>query len=494
MTNKLKAIPAFMAAALLALCLVIYLFSLSHVLSKPVKVTLAYAFCLALVLCIYYVSVRSQMNQRLTYLLLFSVAFFLPFLVCLNFTFIGESDLQTYYNNAVKILEGNFRYPSMYAATFPGTTTYPAILATLMKIFGVGRKVATILNCVAVGTSVCCIYAMLKRRVNPRASLLFCLLLSLHPYLLIYSNTVNAELLFGACILYALSAFDSALHTVSWKRKTLWFALSAFALGCSLLFRPLGLILLAAFALVLLFHSDMRVWRRLGVIVAFCCVYVLMSLVNGAIVKAITSYDSPRQSYGWNLYVGMSPRGRWNTQDAEVFGRVLTEADTPTAVQTHFAGEAFARMKTLGPLQIVQIGLDKMDQWYSVGYVAGEVTTEDKAGNHKISDAKTVIEVFAFLFDIPIFVIGLIGCISFLCRVKQKKDMLRLAVAFYFAGTFLTFILLELARRYTISHHILLALPAFLFAFDGFNDAKRWWRGRKQSKDVEPTDAKKAPS
>ncbi|MDR0380837.1 MAG: glycosyltransferase family 39 protein [Oscillospiraceae bacterium] len=374
--------------------------------------------------------------------------------------------MRHYYHNAVVLAENHFQLPSLYAAVFPGTVTYPAVLAVLMTLFGTGRAVAAVANGVGMSLALCCVYAILKRRVGSKAALLSSLLLSLHPFILIYSNTVNAELLYGACILYSLAAFDAAAHTeaAAKTRKVLLYALSALFLGCSVLFRPLGIILLAAYGLALLLFSRGRLYRRALVAAGLCCVFFLCNFINGYIVKQITTYDPPTQSYGWNLYVGLSASGRWNQSDADEFAEVIRRSSTASEVHAHFAAKAFGRMRASG-LDLLPHALKKIQFWNPVRYVASQVLLDDKTGNHSMVDSQNVVALTAFLFDTPIFLIGLIGCVWGLLK-KKKSDLLGGVIAFYITGTFLALSMLEIADRYTISHHILLIIPAVLFVAD----------------------------
>ncbi|MDR0671129.1 MAG: glycosyltransferase family 39 protein, partial [Oscillospiraceae bacterium] len=421
---------------------------------------------LFIVFAAYSVNVHLQLKPRYSHVIIFAISLLFQLLISLHYTFIGEGDLRHYYNNASALVENHFQLPSLYAAVFPGTITYPAVLAVLMTLFGTGRIVAAVANGIGMSFALCCVYAILKRRVSNKLALFSSLLLSLHPFILIYSNTVNAELLYGAFILYSLTAFDAAMHTeaAARVRRVMLYSLSALFLGCSVLFRPLGIILLAAYCLTLLLFPRGRLHRRALVAAGLGCVFFLCNLMDGYIVKQITTFDPPKQAYGWNLYVGLSKFGTWNQSDADEFTEVIHHASTSSEVQTYFAAKAFERMRELG-FDLVPHALKKIKFWNPVRYVASEVRRDDKTGRHSMADSQNVVEIAAFSFDTPIFLIGLIGCVWGLVK-RRKSDLLSSVIAFYITGTFLALSILESGDRYTISHHILLVIPAVLFVAD----------------------------
>ncbi|MDR1157384.1 MAG: glycosyltransferase family 39 protein [Oscillospiraceae bacterium] len=462
MKKSLTFVLSFLAAIILMAGFFSYIYGAFNMLSQVLKLTTALLLYLLVALSCYFLISKYKLKRLYIHIIIFFISMSLQLLICSNYTFLGEGDLRYYYSNALKILEGNFSYISLYAATFPGTVTYPTVLAALMGMFGTSRTVAAIANCISVSFALCCIYTLLEKRINKRFLLAFCLIIPLNPYISIYSNTTNAELIFGSFIVYSITFFDKAVLEHEKTKQILFYLLSALFLGFSLLFRPLGIILLIAYCIVMLLSVEEKVFKRIFIITLYGIVFFFLSQFNSFLVRQVTSFDAPKFSYGWNLYVGLSESGRWNQTDGKEFSEVFFHASTPTEIQEHFAQKSLDRLNTMGA-HVVLHGVGKLDHWYSVDYISSQVLLEDVMAGHSMRASRNLITILAFIFDIPIFVFGLLGCIFALIRYKKQHDIIEQLMAFYFTGSFLIFFFIELASRHTISHHILMILPALLF-------------------------------
>ena len=270
--------------------------------SNNIKIILTYFIFLISAGVATFVINKFKLPQWAIYMVLFVLAFIYQFTLSYNVSFTGDSDLQFLFYNATDLTEGIFLSPNLYCATFPGTVTYPAVLARLMTIFGVGRMVPVILNHVVICTLSCCSYAFLKHRMPPSWALCGGFMVALHPFAILYSNTCNAEIIFGSLMLFSLFSFIKASRAFSDKERLLWLTVTAFLCGFSTLFRPLAVVMVIAYTLYIVFFIMEIWWKKLFVITELILVLLLFGLVNNAIVKSITAYDPPANSYGWNLY------------------------------------------------------------------------------------------------------------------------------------------------------------------------------------------------
>ncbi|MCL2083837.1 MAG: glycosyltransferase family 39 protein [Oscillospiraceae bacterium] len=368
----------------------------------------------------------------------------------------GESDLRFYFSNAVSIFQNGFRHESLYSATFPGTVTYPAVLAVLFKFIGVGRGIPVLLNQLVMSATIVMAYLYMRRRHGPASGAVCAMLLATHPFVIIYCNVCNAEILYGACILWCFFSFCFARERYASHAQKRWFICPAFFLGLSLLFRPLGVVMLIALAIYALFYMAAGTKDKLMICSVLLAGYMAFNLLCGAVVKGITSYDAPRSSYGWNLYVGGSEEGRWNQADGAEFARVMALSETPTEVQAYFAPKAFARYKDMGA-GILRHCLNKLERWHAAEYISR--LDEESARANTLTKDDYMLPVSVYY--VPILLLALAfflwSCVrSFLGKIDEMSIL-----TLYTIGSFAALMLLELSPRYTVSYHIMFSLPAF---------------------------------
>lgn len=375
----------------------------------------------------------------------------------------GDGDLQFYYHTATQLVYSNFSSHSIYAASFPGTITYPAFLAIFMNIFGVSRFIPVFFNILSIALIGCTTFLFLKKHVSLHWAVAGGLLICLNPMLIVYATTCNAEMLFCCCIFLSFFFYAKALDMERTPKQYIWILLAACFCCISSLFRPLTLILLIAYILwILCFHSTS--WRhKTAQITLFLLLFFLSSQINGMIVKNITGYDAPKRSYGWNLFVGASEKGTWNQEDANQFSHIMGFSRSPTEIQSYFADQAFARYQEMGS-DILPHCLNKLPPWFPYNYVAVSAflfeTPDLKNHDEMIHIYKTIFLVY----DLPLFGLALLGSIILMyrCFQKQKPHHVALILSFFLLGCFLVLMLIEIAPRYTISYRFLFPVLGIL--------------------------------
>jgi hypothetical protein len=396
-------------------------------------------------------------------LVLFSVAIDLTF-VLFNGVLVGDNDLSFYYTQYTEMMGHDYRVRGMYSALFPGTVTYPALLTFVSKLFGldaarhlipIGLNIAVM--AVFAGVAFLCFSGPGKG--NGRGFALG-LLLCVNPYKMIYAATVNAELLFGACVFFSVAVFDRARRS---EGKASWalYAGSAALCAVSALFRPLGLILVAAVCLYLALFSGTPMKRVLPVCGLFIVSFWLVGLANNGIVKNASGFDIPKRSYGWNLYVGASETGTWNSADGAAFEEMMAGGGTPDEIMAAFADKAFRRYKAMG-LGAVPHGLEKLSRLFpATAYLQQQLPVKTRTAYLPVLSA----------FDAPVMILGLLGLALALWR--REKGFVMPLIALYVLGNVAAFMFLEVAPRYFVSFHLLMCVPALYFVEWFFRGGKR---------------------
>jgi 4-amino-4-deoxy-L-arabinose transferase-like glycosyltransferase len=426
------------------------------------KLTVYYFLVFAAAMIAAFAALRSKMKPAAVCVLLFTTSFLFIFTYSRAANIIGENDLQFYFNNAIAIYENGFQLPSLYAATFPGTVTYPAFLAVLYHLFMPGRMIHVLLNAAVMSSMLVMLYVYIRSKYGQKPAVIGSFLLSAHPFIIIYSNTCNAELLYFACVFTAFTA----LHFAADGKKASYplFAVSAVSLGLSLFFRPLGIIMLIAILLYLFVFSKLGFKKSVCAALLFIVYFGAGSVLCGVVVKAVSGYDAPGSSYGWNLYVGASETGRWNHADADEFAQVLRNADTPDDIQSHFAAKAVDRYREMG-FGIFAHAARKIHRWHSLEYMADETVMLTEASAFYNRFHRNAYQLIIALYYIPFLLFGMAACILKLWQAFRLRHDSSVILPLYITGSFIVLSLLEMAPRYAVSYHLLFAfLSVSLFA------------------------------
>ena len=377
---------------------------------------------------------------------------------------IGDGDMQFYYGNAVKIYESGFDFQVLYVAIFPGTVTYPAVLAALMKIFGVSRMVPAVLNYAALSAVSCSAYLFLRKRMPEIWAVAGALIIVLNPMMIIYSSVCNAEIPFSALIILSFFAYVKAEETKG-KGQYKWLAVSAVLCGASQIFRPLTIIMIIALVMWILIFQKSSSKAKMVCVAVICLIFMIFSMANSMMVKSITGYEPPKSSYGWNLYIGASETGQWNQKDADLFSEKISTAKTPTELQRFFADAAWQRYRGIGT-GIIKHGLNKLQPWLPYGYVASQVFRYEGVEPADMAEESKVYEKAIMMYDLPILAFALCGCalamIKGMSKSSKNRDII-LIMAFYIVGSFFVLMLTEVAPRYTVAYRPVFSILAVYF-------------------------------
>jgi hypothetical protein len=224
----------------------------------------------------------------------------------LNVRLEPEGDLLGLLNRSRILSEGGTT--GFYGAIFPHINTYPFFISLLMRAFGQSGLVPVVVNQLAMAAATQLAYAFLAMHVPRRWALAGALLVALNPFSWIYANVANAELLFGAASLAAAYFCERACAAKARGGAHSVPLLCAAFLCCAAaqFFRPLGVVALVAVCARIAASGAFR-WRGMLVaVVAGAALFSLCSFGVARLTRALTGFDAPAKSYGWNLYVGAS--------------------------------------------------------------------------------------------------------------------------------------------------------------------------------------------
>lgn len=409
-----------------------------------------------------FILINRRYKLRIQYILvgLFTLTFLFQFIFSLNVYMTYENDLNFYFNNAVDFTRNGFQKPLLYQAVFPTTASYPAFLMPFMKLFGPNRMVPIVINQICMSCMSCMVFFFCKRSMSVTLSLAAAFSICLHPFTIIYSNTCNAELIFGVLVFAGFFASLKAKDAPGIHVKAIWIAFCAVLCAISNIFRPLGILLLIAIAIQIVIFSRNAPRIRAVLSAVLLISYFVVNLGCMMMQEYVTKYPPASNGFGWNLYIGASASGRWNQADADEFTQILRLSSSPSEVHSYFAKKGVERYLDMG-LKTIPHMLRKLSPWYATEYIASEAVLQDVQSPFYTVNERGIYLALINIVDYPLFLLSMATCLWVLFSTLKTKEHESLPLVLYLLGSFLVLMVVEIAPRYTISYRPLFCVLSF---------------------------------
>lgn len=282
------------------------------------------------------------------------------------------SDFKRYHDLAAYYARSGYVSWPRYTAIFPHTWGYTLALSLVYKLFGASITVAIGFNIVLCLGMAALLYDIGARLFQPFVGGVAAVLWALMPSQIIFAGLVCSEMLHMLLLLAAVDAYIRMTQTRTHPACLLWALACGVLTALSSLIRPLGPILLIAFAM----HIFIVTWKQtkphlpafakkttavlyrlllLGIlVVSYVAVikgyeyaYLTPTLNKTAATSEYNDFNPAMGGAGWNLYVGMNDAvsGSWNTADNDVMDAVSHDPTlSATQVQEYFAKLAQKRL------------------------------------------------------------------------------------------------------------------------------------------------------
>jgi hypothetical protein len=403
---------------------------------------------------------RSNCGERGDRLTILLFTLFVCGSFALNVRLEQEGDLLGLLNRSRILSEGGST--GFYGAIFPHINTYPFFVSLFMRVFGQSGLVPIVVNQLAMAAATQLVYAFLAMHVPRRWALAGALLAALNPFGWIYANVANAELLFGASALAAAYCCERACAAKARGGGYSAPLLCAAFLCCAAaqFFRPLGVVALIAVCARVAASGAFR-WRgRLVAVIAGAAFFSFCSFGVARLTRALTGFDAPARSYGWNLYVGASESGGggWNMADGEKFQAIVADSRSADEVQDYFAKEAIARYKGMG-FGVIPHCMKKLWAWVSPKHLIEVSQWRASARMGFGANENTGYDALITGFNALTAAGALLGMALLAWRAVRcggQPD----AALYFFAGSVLLLMFTEIAERYTVGYRFIYAILA----------------------------------
>lgn len=396
----------------------------------PVSINLSARICLALFTAV--VCGAYAYNVRLSY----------------------QGDILGLLDRSIGLAEGAM-HDYRYAAVFPHILRYPAFVSVFMRVFGKSVLVNIAINQIAVQAAVQLVFSYLKLYVSPRAAFSGALSAALNPFIWIFANTPNAELLFGTFALAALYCFS---YGISGRFKAAFVGVSFALCAAAQFFRPLGIIALISLLIALITQNGVKLKYKALLSAAGIVFFALCSILSAEMVPLLTDHEAPRKSYGWNLYVGASKNGTWNADDGAEFQSVFDSTSTTDEVQDYFAKKAAERYLDLGTGIPVHL-FKKLWAWTDSEYIQSMAAMESRSGNGFNFGSGSAYRMIIYIYNGLMSLLTAAAVITLpIIRLKRKENVE--PALYFFAGSVLLMMFTEIAERYTIGYRFFYSIFA----------------------------------
>lgn len=412
----------------------------------------AAAFCVMYLVCLI-INRFGVKNYNASLAVIILIAFSARFIWINMFAVIPKYDFSLFYSYAIKFAEGKF-LGGDYIAMFPHTFGYPFVLSLVFKIFGSSVYAAQLFN-VILGCGITVLIGFLGTRLfDVKTGLLAALLYAVWPSQIFYTILVSTEELFTLIMLLCIFLFISPLE----KNDRVLIRAAVIALATALMngIRPFGILLMAAFTVVLVLKK--RILPALIMVVAYVIFFNAISLG----VSSIINKDAARSPMGFNLLVGSNIKymGRWNEEDAGIYND-MTKNGRFDAQEVHDKLEKMAleRFKEQG-MDNFRLFRDKFKAMWSVDY---DVVSYVKTGLDPSSSAAAFNTMRRYLTAASnlYYLAMLLLCLVFAVWSVRKGGRKATVIMLIVLGVAVIHLLMEVHGRY---HYPVISLFAILAA------------------------------
>ncbi|WP_430483915.1 glycosyltransferase family 39 protein [Clostridium sp. B9] len=364
-----------------------------------------------------------------------------------------------------------------YFGRFPHMTLTVLYFALIRNFFSNPLVVIRLINLVLSMFNVIILYFISKELFKDEKKGIWVLLISaLYPPMILYNNVYCSENLALPLLLLSVFMFFKSINN---KQNLSYLCLSGIFLSLSHLFRPNGYVFIIAYVMYLCLYFKekltVKLKKLLVIIVSFITPFMLVStlLMKLNITEYPLWHGSEPPSISMLKGTNISSGGRWNEEDAKVFGKYNEDYEKVDNAAKEIIKE---RLLTTPKLELAKFYILKFTNFWSNGSFSGAYWSEaglDEAYNKadylkmlgKENGNMTIrISEEGVFYTQGFYIILLaLSYIGLYVNKSKRKNLIDL-LYILFGGMSLQLLLIEYQDRYTYPLawiFIILAMTAF---------------------------------
>ncbi len=376
-------------------------------------------------------------------LILYGMLLFLPY----NDPYV---DYATFYSNAIHFATDGV-YASKYIALFPHLWGYIMFLGTLLKIFTINYSVVIISNIILNFISAYVIFKIIKNISDKKAAYLGTILWLYNPINLIWCMFAFGGTAFNTFLAISIYLVIKFFKANVMKTKLLYSLLIGLSLGITNLFRPVSIIFIIAFLIVLIYEYFIKKpnSRMLNMIctVIILVFYIGVGKISNIYLEHEIGYEAAT-SIGFTLFSGsdINSNGSWSATGSKILNEEMEkEPFDANKIQNNLQNLAIENYLNNG-IKNINLLLKKF------------IFLTSDIGGYSWNNATSMLDIefqhnqgniLNFISMLGYYILILINLLFGIHATKQKELSTILNILILFIGGFtLASIFLEVAPRY----------------------------------------------
>ena len=292
---------------------------------SPKLFSISLIISLGLLISVIAWALTKGVNKKNLFLIIFFIGLIIRLLWFFNINSVPISDFRLMYNSGKDFINGSFYmfWGTHYFARFPHMSLTVMFFGFMQQLFSDPLRAIRLLNIVFSMSNMVAIYFIAKRIFHNQNKSIFAMLLAaFYPPMILYNNVFCSENLAMPILLLSILMFLKSLDD-----GEKWFIVSGLLLGLTHLFRPMGYIMIIGYSMYILIYYKQRLKGKVlvlsSLVISFITPLVLTSviLINLEIIEYPLWHGTEPPSVSILKGTNISSLGRWNEEDAAVFGK-----------------------------------------------------------------------------------------------------------------------------------------------------------------------------
>lgn len=471
MMDKLKTILFYIITISLGAFLLLVLSTAIY--HKPILVLTSIPLLLGVKLLLKNVKVdfKSQ-SSKIIFIIILSLI--VKTLICGLYFPTLEADYSTYYMFAKQYTESFvIGTNTLYIALFNHVFGYSFVLSLLFSIFSEKTIVAIIFNIVVSTISSILIYLIGKKCFDEKVGFASSILWILCPSQSLWNSFVLSEPLYTCLILLIMYLLISNKEKVLNKKREIGIALLiGLLLSVFNMVRPVGIIVLIAIFIYLLFYYNSKLLFKILMFVAIFVTYSIFKLGINHLSEVRNNVNLSGFSW-YNVNVGLNydSYGQWNEED---WDRVLTNVNKYSNENEENPGlKAQEEEKKLVIDNLKEIKNPFLFIFNKVYIFIGsdDGVVEHLSNCHSFTDVKQSksLSLLCNVYYYFLLLTSIAGTIVYIKKEKNNSNKSIIIVMLYCLGLTCGHMIAEVQPRY---HYSVLLIMFFMTAYYLYNNKK----------------------